>query len=461
MGRAGLGPRDIDYVNAHGTGTPHNDAMEASALAEVFGDALPDLTVSSSKGQLGHTLAAAGAIEAAVTVLAIEAGVLPPTGGLVEPDPAVPLRHVLDRGEPRALRAALSNSFGFGGGDTVLLFEHPEAPRRGGSGRTRSRVVLSAAVCWGEQRVGGGTSSARELPSPLAAAVDPMPDDSLGALDPSRSRRFDRATALLTAGAERVLHASGLAAADVGLVSGMAFGNVERAVGFLRRLVERGPRFVSPAEFPHLLPSAPSGNASVYLGLSGPVLSVCDLEFEAEGALCLARELIELGLVDAMAAGSVALFDEVVTETLGPLCAADGVERRGAGAGFVMVESESSARRRGASQLALVAGIAHGSRTDSRVLSRIPPPRSPRRSLVLVSGDTRGIGSVLAGSEWGEVERRDLVGPVVDHDAAGAMALAAGVRSIFDSVAEELLVCRIGRERLMATLLRSVPEGPE
>src|SRR4029078_4494758 len=115
----------LDYVNAHGTGTPLNDAMEGAALHRALGDQIRRVPVSSCKGQIGHTLGASGAIEAAVTVLAIERGQIPPTGGLEDPDPECDLVHVMGKEKSLPVRAAISNSFGFGGTDTVLLFTRP------------------------------------------------------------------------------------------------------------------------------------------------------------------------------------------------------------------------------------------------------------------------------------------------------------------------------------------------
>ncbi|HEV8325683.1 MAG TPA: beta-ketoacyl-[acyl-carrier-protein] synthase family protein [Myxococcota bacterium] len=111
----------VGYVNAHGTGTPHNDPAEAAALHAVFGARAAELPVSSSKSQLGHCLSAAGALEAAVTVLALGAGFLPATVGLEEADPACLLGHVR---APRAAQVdlALSCSFAFGGSNTALCF---------------------------------------------------------------------------------------------------------------------------------------------------------------------------------------------------------------------------------------------------------------------------------------------------------------------------------------------------
>ena len=97
--------------------------MECAAIARVIS---PDVPVSSSKGQIGHTLAACGAIEAAITAMAISRGVLPPTAGLEEVDPACDLVHVT-ASRPARLRAAMSDSFGFGGTDTVLVLADPDA----------------------------------------------------------------------------------------------------------------------------------------------------------------------------------------------------------------------------------------------------------------------------------------------------------------------------------------------
>ncbi|MGH6654898.1 MAG: beta-ketoacyl-[acyl-carrier-protein] synthase family protein [Actinocrinis sp.] len=116
---AGLAPEDIDHVNAHGTSTPLNDAIEAGALNALFG-AGPSVT--SAKGVLGHTLGAAGAIEAALSVLTLEHGTVPPTANLERQDPKVELDVVTGAPRRGRLRAAVSNSFGFGGQNAVLVF---------------------------------------------------------------------------------------------------------------------------------------------------------------------------------------------------------------------------------------------------------------------------------------------------------------------------------------------------
>lgn len=116
---AGLTPSDVDYVNAHGTATPANDKAESLALGTVFSGEGP--LTSSTKGATGHTLGAAGAIEAVFCVLALQAGFAPASIGLTEPDPELRVRHVPAGGVEGPLKVALSNSFGFGGNNTALV----------------------------------------------------------------------------------------------------------------------------------------------------------------------------------------------------------------------------------------------------------------------------------------------------------------------------------------------------
>ncbi|MEW6273189.1 MAG: beta-ketoacyl-[acyl-carrier-protein] synthase family protein [Thermodesulfobacteriota bacterium] len=118
-------PEQIDYVNAHGTGTPQNDASETLALKRVLGEAAGRVAVSSTKALIGHLLGAAGAVEAIVTVLAIEDAFAPPTLHLTERDPACDLDFVPQRGRALEIRTAVSNSYGFGGNNCSLVLRRP------------------------------------------------------------------------------------------------------------------------------------------------------------------------------------------------------------------------------------------------------------------------------------------------------------------------------------------------
>jgi nodulation protein E len=113
---------EVGYINAHGTGTPGNDPAETRAIREVFGPLADRLAISSTKSMHGHALGAAGAIEAVATLLAMRENILPPTANFTEPDPLCDLDYIPNAARPAKIKAALSNSFAFGGLNAVLAF---------------------------------------------------------------------------------------------------------------------------------------------------------------------------------------------------------------------------------------------------------------------------------------------------------------------------------------------------
>jgi 3-oxoacyl-[acyl-carrier-protein] synthase II len=120
-----LAPEAIDYINAHGTGTPQNDAVETRAIKQVFAARAYAIPVSSTKSQVGHCLAAGGAIEALASLLAIRDGFVPPTATLVDPDPECDLDYVAGTGRAAQLTTVMSNSYGFGGNNTSVVLRGP------------------------------------------------------------------------------------------------------------------------------------------------------------------------------------------------------------------------------------------------------------------------------------------------------------------------------------------------
>jgi nodulation protein E len=122
MESGGVQPEQVGYINAHGSGTPGNDAVEARAIREMFGSRAAGIAVSSTKSMHGHALGAAGAVEAVATVLALAEACLPPTANFTELDPECDLDVIAHHARPAAVEYALSNSFAFGGLNATLLF---------------------------------------------------------------------------------------------------------------------------------------------------------------------------------------------------------------------------------------------------------------------------------------------------------------------------------------------------
>lgn len=417
--RAAIAPGELDYVNAHGTGTQQNDAMEGRALLDVLGEQ-SRCGVSSVKAQLGHTLGAAGAIEAAVTVLSVARSMMPPTAGLG--DPELPgLHHVIERGESRQIDAALSSSFGFGGMSCVLAFGSPrrQAPQ---ATPAATRVFVQAAAL-------------------LDARAEPEKS-----LDPERSRRFDKASALAALGAQQTLADS--PASVAGLILGSAFGNVERTMTFLARGRERGPRLVAPAEFPHLVPSAPAGNASIYAGLSGAVFAVSDLSLSGDAAFASACELLELGVAERLVAGAIAPRDAIVDRVLGPLHTGPAAPpERGEGAGFVLLTTERPA----------VAGTLVEVLSRASALAEMPPPPVEARCGVVLGAADEPTRLELGRSSWADVETFDLAREHRHHEALGAQALALAAEQIGRGMFDRMLVLSGARGSCAAVLLGKRP----
>ncbi len=124
--KAGLRPDQVDYINAHGTSTPPNDGTETQAIKSCFGDHAYKLAVSSTKSMTGHTLGAAGAVEAVISIMALQTGILPPTINLHHPDPECDLDYVPNEARQANINVVMSNSMGFGGHNTCLVFQRYE-----------------------------------------------------------------------------------------------------------------------------------------------------------------------------------------------------------------------------------------------------------------------------------------------------------------------------------------------
>ncbi|MDD5259646.1 MAG: beta-ketoacyl-ACP synthase II [bacterium] len=124
--RAGLKPADVDYINTHGTSTPMGDKIETQAIKKVFGEHAYKIAVGSTKSMTGHLLGAAGSVEAIICLLAMQHKIVPPTINLENPDPECDLDYIPNKARPLEVKTALSNSFGFGGHNGVLVMKKYE-----------------------------------------------------------------------------------------------------------------------------------------------------------------------------------------------------------------------------------------------------------------------------------------------------------------------------------------------
>jgi len=450
LARAGLAAADVDYVNAHGTGTPLNDPMESRALVRVLGEHVGRVPVSSQKGQFGHTLAAAGAIEATITATAIAKGIVPPTGGLEEPDPECPLLHVKSA-EERAIRVALSSSFGFGGMDTVLVFGRADAVRSDAPSRRRAVVVTGAGVIT-PAGVFGGLDVAN-VPE-RACEGDAIAYDVSAELDVERARRLDRASRLAAIACERALGdgttpLAGAEAIDAGVILGNAFGAVDGTSAFMRRLREKGARFASPADFPSLVPSSPAGHVSIYLRLAGPTLAVADLAASGECAVAQGYELVAAGETDRIAVVAVEeksqIVDQVFRVVFGPdrRDAARG-ERplRREGAGAIALAAEDVALARGLPIFARVEQVLSWWEDDAVLSEVAPPPGGASGGAVVVFGtEGTAVDAVLARTGWGDCRRISCADRAGSHEAVGGIAVAVAAATLAKDASIEAVLC--------------------
>jgi 3-oxoacyl-[acyl-carrier-protein] synthase II len=448
LARAGVSPGELDYVNAHATGTPLGDAMEARALALSLGSASRNVPVSSTKGQIGHTLGAAGAIEAAITVLAIERGVLPPTGGLLDPD--CDLAHIAGERRTGPVGAAMSSSFGFGGTDTVLVFRRPDPTAQSERSAPARSVVITGSALVGPS----GTGTTLHAISYLDAGPAPpagIAFDAASQLDVGRARKMDRAARMLTCAMDLALEeAAAPASADerIGAVGGAAYGSVDASAEFIQRVYDRGPKAASPLVFPNLVPSSPAGHAAIYLGLRGPVLTVLDLGVSAEAAFGTAWELIALGEADAMVAGAVEERSRIAEHVLGPLCAGSLAWHgpRSEGSGAVVLEEAERAARRGARVLGRVLWVEAG---RGELAPSLPSPVGNRPLVVLAREDEHAL-QFLSGTPWIEVPRAAVAPRAGHHEGVGAFAIAAAVAALASGRAGEVLICGHAPDRWFA-----------
>ena len=277
---AGLQPRDIGYVNAHGTGTPNNDASESVALQRVFGGEVPP--VSSTKPFTGHATSAAGGIEAVISLLALRHGFIPANLGLRHPMPG---GIIPSSGEENvSLRHVMCNSFGFGGNDSSLILSQPE--------------TVSAETSTGADRIPALPSVGLRTLSCVRSVPEAPLDNLREFMSPMESRRLCKLLKAAMMTSLTALRQAGVECPDAILV-GTSYGMLENSEKFLLELCREGEQGLSPTLFMQSTHNTIAGALALRTRCHGYNITYTQLGEQEALDLCLrdADRLMRLGRI--------------------------------------------------------------------------------------------------------------------------------------------------------------------
>jgi 3-oxoacyl-[acyl-carrier-protein] synthase II len=477
---AGLTTDDVDYVSGHGTGTPANDAMEAKVMRVVFGPRAGQVPTSSIKSFVGHTLGAAGAVEAVASVLALRHGTAPPTIGFA--DDAVPgdLDFVPNTAREMPIRTVVSNNYAFGGNNVSLVLTAPRdelageeaGGAAGGEGLPRRDPVTGtdaneglpqrAAVISGLGPVTGlgagiaevteaivtGRSAAGEAPSLEGRTFAPR---SLWRHMNHLSRMAIAASRLAWEDAALQLPRKELD--DVALIFATGAGSAESTGGF-DESIAANPNKPAVLSFSNVVLNATGGAVCQTLGLRGPTTTICNGGASASIALDCALELIRADKADVVL---VVAADETVRTTFGEVSVSPYDRDRpgtvpGSAAVAFVVESAEHCAARGGRPYASVLGTAHaghggdgGDGGDGETVGRVLAGLTGAKLVVgLVVGagtggpdDAEEAAAVLAALPGAVLT--SSAGLTGDCQAAtGALNIALGALAVRDGIAPAL-----------------------
>ena len=309
---AGLAVGDVDYVSGHGTGTPANDSMERKVMRSVFDGRADTVPMSSIKSFVGHTLGAAGAIEAVTSVLAIKHGVAPPTANVAVPAAQGDLDIVANEARPMTIDVVLSNNYAFGGNNVSLALTSPGIVRARAAAPAPTEVVISGlgpvgapgiGVDQWRQALAGGAGCARRDDGGHWAAEVPSLDGrtfaprSLWRHMNALSRWAIAASRLAWEDAGLVLGRTELD--EVGLIYATAAGSAESVGGF-DESVASDPQRPAVLSFANVVLNATGGAVCQTLGLRGPTTTICHGGASASLAVQAGVETIQAGKADVV-----------------------------------------------------------------------------------------------------------------------------------------------------------------
>jgi 3-oxoacyl-[acyl-carrier-protein] synthase II len=482
MRDAGIRPEDVAYINAHGTATPLNDRTETKAIRRTFGAHADWLAVSSTKSQIGHLLCAAGAIEATLTVLALERGLLPPTINLDHPDPECDLDYIPWTARPADARIGLSNSFGFGGQNGTLVFKRWEPVAL--KGHDFSRAEYSAKSARALALEGTPTPPTRRVYitglgvfSPLGAnvhdhlarfdrgesAIRPTTSPQLRALGIPRAARacpFDAheiisnrmLRKILTSAASHAVAAAGEAlrsanlSADARRHSGLFVGSLglDQDLNLFgealrvsldgdhrfsyARFERQGEALLDPLFLVKSLPNAGICGAAIEFDLQGPNLNIMNGPSSGLLAVAAAARAVAAGEVPIALAGGYdsplqleIILAHLIDNRLETTSNTGQGYVLGEGAACFVLEDEAHARARGATIYAEITGVAQSHSAPGEAMeSLLATARSAMEGAAM---ETRAPAAIFG-------DGLNLPAPDgIEHAAAGHLDASAAVQS--------------------------------
>ncbi|MDD5223228.1 MAG: beta-ketoacyl-[acyl-carrier-protein] synthase family protein [bacterium] len=419
---AGLSAAEIDYINLHGTGTVDNDAAETAAIKKLFGNTIPEF--SSIKGTTGHSLGAAGAIDAAVCVLGLAHGIVPANGGFREVDPLI---GISPRTKPhfRPIRRLLSNSFGFGGNNAAVVITAPrETPSRPQRSAPPALRVRGSACLTG---AGGINATVARFLSGESAAGR-LPDEEIAKdLPPRAIRRLKRLPRLALALAAAAQADAAVKENPAAVFFGTAWGPLSETYDFLMKLFETNESLSSPTDFIGSVHNAPAGQVALWFQAAGANLTASCGDYSFEQALLMA------GLFSPAGKFSIVLGAEETHPLFSPLLDAS-------------VAGGAAASDGGGALIVTPAREESGARLKSLFFASGDDPREAAGSLVSALGGLETIrgkyDAVFAGIPGADDARaREQLdrflsltrfsGPVIDYRRyTGQYAAAAATASV-------------------------------
>jgi 3-oxoacyl-(acyl-carrier-protein) synthase len=306
---AGLSPEEIDYINFHGTGTPDNDLAESKAVLKLFPIPPP---LSSIKGASGHSLAAAGAIEAVVAAITVSQGLIPANTNLQQVDPLLGLTPTAAPLET-PVQTVLSNSFGFGGNNGSLVIGRPGVFSPGTSHQSSPGLAIHGYSCL--TGAGDTVATIDRLKNGVSAAGRAALNTISANLPPRlirRLKRLPKMTLALSVGAQGASNLDGLKPDSVFM--GTGWGALSETHDFLTRLADSNEQFPSPTDFVGSVHNGPASQVAIIFGATGPNITTSGGDYSFEQAL-LAAEL----MIDDPAAPALILGADEGHDTFSPL----------------------------------------------------------------------------------------------------------------------------------------------